>query len=357
MSAYRYLPDFPLVAWGARALFCGAALLAQPGICLAQPSATELAVARRLFEDAVRLEHESNWELAASKLRDALAVKDTPGLRFHLAHCEEQLGRLVEALISYDQARELIAAGARAPDVEALLEPARQSLESRVPYLLIVAPADVDRLEVELDGKAVARSVLGRAAPVNPTKHQIRARAPGYKDYAEYVQLGEGERRTVTLSLVPLPGASAGLPAPSAVSKERGPVTPKYEVSTSGGVPARTYVLAAESAFTVAALGVGIGFWMAQTTAADRVDRIQASIDTNGAACDGSPGAPESCSQLGSSIDDYYEARRYSSWGFASAGAGAAATILTFVLWPTAKVTPRVQSSASGTWLGLAGAF
>lgn len=355
MSAYRYLPDSPRVAWGARALLCGAALLAQPGTCWGQPSATELAVARRLFEDAVRLEHESNWELAASKLRDALAVKDTPGLRFHLAHCEEQLGRLVEALISYDQARELIAAGARAPDVEALLEPARQSLEARVPYLLIVAPADVDRLEVELDGKAVARSVLGRAAPVNPAKHQIRARAPGYKDYAEYVQLGEGERRTVTLSLVPLPGASSGAPAPSAASKE--PVTAKHEGTRSEGVPARTYVLAAESAFTVAALGVGIGFWMAQSTAADRVDRIQASIDASGAACDGTPGAPEMCGQLGRSIDDYYEARRYSSWGFAGAGAGAAATILTFVLWPTAKATPRVQASSSGTWLGLAGAF
>ena len=39
-------------------------------------------------------------------------------------------------------------------------------------------------------------------------------------------------------------------------------------------------------AFTVAALGVGIGFWMAQTTAADRVDRIETSLDaTGGSAC------------------------------------------------------------------------
>jgi tetratricopeptide (TPR) repeat protein len=353
MSALQTWQHSRLISWSARALLCSGALVYRPALCEAQPSATELAVARRLFEDAVRLEHESRWELAASKLRDALAVKDTPGLRFHLAHCEEQLGRLVEALISYDQARELIAAGAKAPDVEALLEPARDALEKRVPYLLLVPPAEVERLDVELDGKAVARSVLGRPAPVNPATHRIVARAPGYKDYTEEVQIAEGERRTLQLNMIPVvadiavPGAAAASSAPSRPGK------PESNTAT----PARTYVLAGEAAFTVATLGVGIGFWMAQNTAADRVDRLQTVLDgMSASACDSSP-PPENCSELTSAIDDYDRARRFSTWGFAGAGVGAAATILTFVLWPSSPVAPHVRSAAGGTWLGVDGQF
>jgi hypothetical protein len=119
-------------------------------------------------------------------------------------------------------------------------------------------------------------------------------------------------------------------------------------------------VVAGESAFTVAALGVGIGFWMAQSTAADRIDRIQSSLqEAGGSACHNDAGTaqPESCRQLTAAIDDYYRARKFSSWGFAGAGIGAAATILTFVLWPNQPVTPRVQKTASATWFGIDGQF
>lgn len=350
MIAQKSPADCRLRVWCTRGLLCGAALLIKPTPCAAEPSPTELAVARRLFEDAVRLERESRWELAASKLRDALAVKETPGLRFHLAHCEEQLGRLVEALISYDQARELIAAGHKAPDVEALLEPARRALELRVPYLLLVAPAEVERLEAELDGKPVARSVLGRPAPVNPGTHRILARAPGYADYADEVQIAEGERRTVQVNMVPLSNEARVEPSPArpapelAMSRER-----------SSPTQTRTYVLAAESAFTVAALGVGIGFWMVKSTAADRVERLQRSLDS----CYAPPGQalPEGCNQLAEAIDDHDRARLLSGLGFVGAGVGAAATVLTFVLWPTSPVTPRVQTTQGGTWFGAQGRF
>jgi hypothetical protein len=351
MCAHKHSERSRLIGYGTRAALCGLLLVASPAECLAA-SATELAVARRLFEDAVRLEHESRWELAASKLRDALAVKDTPGLRFHLAHCEEQLGHLVEALINYDQARELIAAGAKAPDVEALLEPARSALEARVPYLLLVAPAEVEQLEVELDGKALARSVVGRPAPMNPAKHRVFAKAPGYRDYDEEVLLIEGERRTVQINMVRLPAvATPAVPATQPI-----PTRPPEPTSTAS---ARTYVLAGESAFAVAALGVGIGFWMAQNTAEDRISRIQSTLGPG--TCSAAPTPenprPQDCEELTQTIDEYNSARRFSTIGFVGAGVGAVATVLTFALWPSAPATPRVQHNESGTWFGVGGRF
>jgi hypothetical protein len=180
------------------------------------------------------------------------------------------------------------------------------------------------------------------------------ARAPGYQDYAEQVQIAEGERRTLQLNLIPLPAEEVGPASPAAAPTVQ---SPKPE--SKAAVPARTYVLAGEAAVTVAALGVGVGFWLAQSSAADRIDRIQGSIDQTGTTCRGTPGEtqPENCSQLSDAINDHDDARRFSTWGFAGAGAGAAATILTFLLWPSGTIAPSVQAAASGTWLGVDGRF
>ncbi len=54
----------------------------------AEPSAADIASARRLFSEATELRRAGQWSDAAAKLREAIAIKETPGLRFHLAHCE-----------------------------------------------------------------------------------------------------------------------------------------------------------------------------------------------------------------------------------------------------------------------------
>src|SRR5687767_14734210 len=84
----------------------------------AEPSPSEISVARRLFDEGRAAADAARWAEAAGKFRRALAIKDTPGIRFHLARCEEEQGAFVEALIEYDRARELIDAGTKAPDVE-----------------------------------------------------------------------------------------------------------------------------------------------------------------------------------------------------------------------------------------------
>src|SRR3954470_2756065 len=101
-------------------------------------SSAELATARRLFAEATALEASSDWNAAVGKLKSAVAIKETPGLRYHLAHCEEQLGALVAASFDYERAAELIRDGAPAPDVEPLLPLAQRRLDSRVAKLDIV---------------------------------------------------------------------------------------------------------------------------------------------------------------------------------------------------------------------------
>src|SRR5215470_9747095 len=123
-------------------------LLVAGAICIAtlrahaEPNAADIASARRLFSEATVLREAGQWAEAAAKLREAIAIKETPGLRFHLAHCEEQMGRLLAARDDYDRADALIREGATASDVAALLEPARAALRERIPTLVVRAPSD-----------------------------------------------------------------------------------------------------------------------------------------------------------------------------------------------------------------------
>ncbi len=340
-------------------LALGGLPLVAPRLALAEPSPTELAVARRLFEDAVRFERESRWELAASKLKDAIAVKDTPGLRFHLAHCEDKLGHLVEAMIHYDHARELIASGAKAPDVEEVLEPARRTLEQRLPSVLLVAPAEIANLEVELDGKPAARSILGRPAPVDPGTHRVVVRAPGYADFAQQLELREGEHPRVMIQMVE-GTSSADSHSPGVVTRvQSGPDVDHRDT----GIPTRTYALVGESAFTLAALGVGVGFSLVKNTAYDRADRAQRTVDGNAGVADATCAGDrpssliQACSDLDDAIAAYHRARLVSTIGLAGASVGAAATLLTFALWPRSSTTLHVEATKSSSWLGIAGEF
>jgi tetratricopeptide (TPR) repeat protein len=101
------------------------------------PNAVEHA--RRLFTEARDLEQSSRWLQAAAKLDQALGIKETPGLRFHLAYCQEQSGQLVEAFANYQRAAALLADGREAPDVARLLEPAQRSVDQRLPRVTLAA--------------------------------------------------------------------------------------------------------------------------------------------------------------------------------------------------------------------------
>lgn len=338
------------------------------GLCVApaaaEPTATELVVARRLFDEARALEEAQRWELAASKLNDALLIKETPGLRFHLAHCLERLGRLVEANLEYGRAQDLIAAGAKAPDVEDLLAKARSSLEARIPSLLIVAPAEVSSLQLELNGRAMARSVLGRRAPVNPGTHRIYIRAAGYEDFREEVSIQEGERRTVTVELVPATLLEGPVPGPVRQRAPRPAPKPASEHNTS--ISTRTYVLVAESAWTLASVGIGVGFFFVKKTEKRTVARAQARADSvsempGGSACNAqqlSRPLRQSCADLNQAISNYDRARFLSTAGLIGAGVGAAATLLTVALWP-GETTPAASLSVDPhqRWVSVSGRF
>jgi hypothetical protein len=318
----------------------GATLWAPSPALAAEPTPSEISVARRLFDEGKAAEDSARWREAADKFRQAAAIKDTPGIRFHLARCEEEQGAFVEALLEYDRARELIDGGVRAPDVERLLAPARERVRAKVALVTLRLPQGVENASVSLDGKAVSGSVLDVALPVNPGKHRLQATAPGRVTYDQPLQLGSGEVREVTIPLalapttipVPPPASGAGRP----VSRQRG--------SVEGGVPTRTLVMVGEASLFVAALGTGIIYSVARGSAHDRFDAANQRVleesdgtDQSGTACSPPDPAP-SCADLDAARRDRDRERARNRTvavaGFVGAGVSAAALGLTWWLWP-----------------------
>jgi hypothetical protein len=71
-------------------------------------------------------------------------------------------------------------------------------------------------LSVELDGTSIGRAAWNTPMPVNPGKHQLRASAPGFREYATEVEVGREKdaRRIEVPPLEKLPAAPATAPAP-----------------------------------------------------------------------------------------------------------------------------------------------
>lgn len=353
----RLLSPQPLFAL----LIALAPALQTPHLVAAEPTPSELGVARRLFEEGRAAEDGARWAEAADKFRRATAIKDTPGLRFHLARCQEELGAFVEALVEYDRARELIDGGVRAADVEKLLPEARERVRAKVAQLTLRLPSDVQNVSVELDGKALSASVLGVPMPINPGKHRVSAVAVGRARFASEVTLATAEVRQLSIEL---PVASTS--ATSATTPADTPATnppPQVAHVDDTTVPTRTIVLIGEASLFAAALGTGVFFSVARSSANTRYERANATVlsqldegdDPVGACAQ----ALEGCVELGEASNDRTQAGRIAAGGFIAAGVSAAAFGLTYFLWSRAEAPVSVAATprSGGFSLAVSGHF
>ncbi len=327
-----------------------------------QPSSGDLTAARHLFGEAADLEARSEWSAASVKLKSALAIKETPGLRYHLAHCEEQLGAFVEAAVDYDRAAELIRGGAPAPDVEPLLPLARRRLESRIAKLDIVVPTGISAA-AELDERALAASALGTSIKLDPGVHQVVVRAAGHAEYRAFVSLSVGEHRTLKILFPdPAPAASSAAPRGAVATAPEAPAAPAPKTwpaeageRRSSGV--RTAVLVGEAVLSAVGVGIGAGFGLARPGAARRVHAAQANVPGDSQVC--ANDAQGACAELGDSIATYRRDVHLETIGFAGAGVAAGLFAATWAFWPSARAEPAitVHPAAGGAVLSARGMF
>jgi hypothetical protein len=206
---------------------------------LAAPDQEELSKARARFQQATELEQAGNWAAALQQFREVGQVRMTPQVRYHIALCEEKLGKLVAALGGFELA--LSEAESLGPDFRKEVEEKTNALRERIPKLVIERGEGAEAATIELDGIALGASSIGIEVPLDPGPHQVSARAVGYDVYAETVEVPEKEikRVTVTLNKTAVESAqgegNAGATAPAAPPPHPSRVVP-YAIGIGGGV-------------------------------------------------------------------------------------------------------------------------
>ncbi len=326
----------------------------EPSFAWAQ-TPREIAAARSHFKAARQLEDAKNWEGASAELRAAVAIKETPGLRYHLAYCQEQLAHYAAALRNYQRAQQLLGEGQQAADVSQLLGPAIERVRALVGELTLISP-DGGAYQVFLDGNEVE---LGKPTIVDPGLHKVRAVRDGEEQRHEVSVAARAKQRLE----LDVPSAPEG-PAPAQATPSNTPPAPPATAAEQSSLKAP--VLIGEGVVTLLGLGLGIGFTLQANKASSEADEALADINAKDPQrqCSSDKASVQSaCAQLQDFKQQEFDARDLATIGFVTAGVGAVSLITTWLLWPAPQsssarsVGIRIQTGASTGSVELFGSF
>lgn len=162
------------------------------------------AAARDLANRAADAIAHGELERAEALLRDAYRTYPAPTIALLRARTLVRLGRLTEAVSSYEQATATAVDASSPAAFDKAVRDARTELAAlrpRVPRLQItLADAVASDVKVSVDGKTVSKDQLGRWLLVDPGSHSVNARRNA--DVKERrVRLEEGQSMMVDIAL------------------------------------------------------------------------------------------------------------------------------------------------------------
>ncbi len=196
------------------------ALIASGSSARAEPEPTdsELAAARTLGVEGVKLASAGNCTEAVRLLERAAALYAAPTILLPLARCQIGMGRLVDgvAVLKRILDTELPAdASTQFVDAQAEAETLLSTTLPRVPRVSISVEVLGDvQPQVLVDGKPVAASQLA-GLTLNPGTHKLTAQAPGYKLEHRTITLKPSDRLQVVFTLEPKPIPKAAAQEPT----------------------------------------------------------------------------------------------------------------------------------------------
>lgn len=315
-----------------RAATLGAALLVSP-LSAAEPSISDKATARSLFEEGRALVSEGKPDQACPKFKGSYDLDPGAGSAFHLADCYERTGKVASAWVLFLEVAVLMR-DAGDKDKEAAARRRADALAPRLSRLNIQVPNEhvVDGLTVVRDGEKVNSASWNTALPVDPGEHTVTVSAPGREAWTTVVTIGgEGVSEKVVVPQLP---ATAKEPAAAPAAKSDSTVS-TGAVTDSGAWKGQklTGLIVGGGGLLVFGAGTFLGF------------RAKSSYDDSGAFCDGNV-----CTQEG--LDIRSDARSDANIATMVGGLGLAAMVGGAVLYFTAPDSGSGTETAVGVGPG-----
>ena len=167
------------------------------------------AAARAAFADGVELQDRSDCVGAIPRFETAQRLFDAPTHLLHIAQCQAQMGRLVEAQESYATLAHMTLDAKAPPPFRVAKETGRAELarlSPRVPTLRVQTNPPLTTLKnvvVTVNGTQMPADLIGVARPLNPGRYHVTVTASPNRSGAGDMDLKEGDAKSLDVRLSP----------------------------------------------------------------------------------------------------------------------------------------------------------
>ena len=184
-------------------------LAVAPDVARAQePSESEMAAARELFQSGLEHARAGRWDDARADFERSWSIAQVPTTLLNLAGAQAESGQLVAALESYREFLPL-ATGRRAARYRVQAEEALAALEARVPKLELSIDGLQEGDVITVDGDEISQAIVGVPLPVDPGPHEVVVTRSGAEVGRGEITLSEGGTQPLVVELrAPDPGAA-----------------------------------------------------------------------------------------------------------------------------------------------------
>ncbi len=333
-----------LPVWTRRVLCVGAIACGVAGPARAQDTAGDAVVqqAKELYRQGSEHARKGDWERAYVSLKLSFDLVPHWSTAASLGQCELELDRHVDAATHLDYAARSLPFDAEEHEhIDGLLKRARSQVAG------LDLQVNRDGAVVSLDGKLLGTAPVVGPLFVTPGEHIVTARVEGRPAASHRFVVDAGEDRTIALT-IPERGSQAippeAAPAPAAPSRDSG----------DQGSPTKWIVIGTGASLALVAAGAGVVFHQRAVNADNDADVLRDQVGPSG--CYNPTGDMTSkCTELANLVDDHHDNQRNSTTAWASAGVLAAATVATWLFWPTdSGSTPTVSAFAKPGSAGIA---
>jgi serine/threonine-protein kinase len=242
----------------------------------AAQNATNSAAAQALFDRARDLMKAGNYAEACPKLEESQRLDPGSGTLMNLGVCYEHQGLTASAWTTFLETVTASRAAGK-PDRAKSAQQYADALAPKLARLTIRVSTHVPGIEVRRDDAVVRQAQLDTAIPIDPGKHTVSAKAPGFQPWQTTITLHDASNETVVvpdLEKAPSPApvaVKAAAPA-SDDNAKRPPPKPAGETAAASSLGTQRIAALIVGSVGVAGIAVGSVFGIRSKAAHDQAE-------------------------------------------------------------------------------------